>query len=92
MVTGAAGLCLLAVSFCVVRGGLQHSHVHPMLDTLAELRGAELHPLAELAGQHVGLTLGRIAQRPHVVRVREHRDGGQRHHRQQEERDDQSKS
>ena len=60
-------------------------HVHQALDPLAQLSGHDLHALAELAGEELGLTARRLAHRARVTRVGEERDGRQRHDRQEEE-------
>jgi len=66
---------------------LQLRDVHDVLDALAELRGDELHPLAQLAREQIRLVLGGFAERARVARVRVERDGRERHDREREERD-----
>ncbi len=66
--------------------------IHQPLDALAQLRGDDLHPLAELAGEKLGFAAGRFAHRPRVARVGEERHGRERDDRQEEEGDDQAKA
>jgi hypothetical protein len=61
-----------------------------VLDALAELRGDELHPLPELAGEQIRLVLGRFSQRARVARVRVEGHRAKRNDRQQKERDDET--
>jgi hypothetical protein len=61
-----------------------------VFDPLAELRGDELHSLAELAGEQIRFVLGGFPQRAGVARVRIERDRAERHDRQQKERDDET--
>ena len=95
----AAGSTVPVVASAAVRGAFRRGrfrtrlgHVHQALDPLAQLRGHDLHALAELAGEQLRLAARRLAHRARVTRVREERDGRQRHDRQEEERDDQTKA
>ena len=77
---------------CGVRFGARFGDVHQPHDPLAQLRRHDLHPLAELAREQLGLAPGRFPHRPGVARVRDQRHGRQRHDRQAEERDDEAKA
>jgi hypothetical protein len=66
--------------------------IHQVFDALAELGRHELHALTELARQRLRFALRRLAERRGVVPVAEQRHGAKRHHRQQEERDDEAKA
>ncbi len=66
--------------------------VHQPHDPLAQLRGHDLHPLAELAGEQLGLAPGGFTHRAGVAGVRDQRHRRQRHNRQEEERDNQAEA
>ena len=67
-------------------------HGHQVLDAVAELSGHKLHALRQIAGERLRLVAGRLAQRTCVARVRVERDRSERHHRQQEEGDDEAEA
>jgi hypothetical protein len=75
-----------------VHGVLQFRDVHHVLDALGELGSHKLHPLAELTGEEVSLAFSRISQGARIARVGVEGHGRQWNDRQQEERDDETKS
>ncbi len=89
---GSGRFHCLSVRLRLFSRRLQLGDVHQVLDALAELRRHELHALAELAGQQVGLALGRLAKRAYVGGVRVDGDGGQRDDRQREEGENESRA